>query len=126
MNAPKNLQYSRTHEWVEDIGNGALRIGLTDHAQHALGDIVFVSLPEVGDELTVGGDFAEVESVKAVSDVFSPVAGKITAINGTLADDPAQINTDCYAAWMVEIEGGGECEELMGADDYIAFAASED
>ncbi|MDR1568955.1 MAG: glycine cleavage system protein GcvH [Oscillospiraceae bacterium] len=125
MNIPNGLLYTKTHEWVESIGGGKARVGLTDHAQEALGDIVFVSLPGQGDELNVGDVFAGVESVKAVSDVFSPVSGAVIAVNDPIADDPARINADCYGAWLVEIQESGEREELLDADAYRAFVSEE-
>jgi len=96
MKISKNLRYTKTHEWVQDLGGGRVRIGLTDYAQQELGDIVFVNLPEQGDEISAGKRLADVESVKAVSDVFSPVKGKVTANNVTLLVEPAAINADAY------------------------------
>ena len=125
MNLPRNLLYSKTHEWIETIGTDTLRIGLTDYAQSKLGDIVFITLPEVGDELEAGGSFAEVESVKAVSEAFSPVSGTVSAINEALVDDPARVNANCYGAWLVEVKDVGGLEELLSADEYSAFVARE-
>ena len=92
-NIPANLKYSKSHEWILEE-DGVFTIGLTDYAQGALGDIVFINLPEEGDSVTAGESFSDVESVKAVSDVFSPVTGTVTAVNEALLDDPAQVN-DC-------------------------------
>jgi len=128
MNIPQNLRYTKSHEWVEDLGGGRARIGLTDHAQQEMGDIVFVTLPGAGDDVAAGERLADVESVKAVSDVYSPLSGKISAVNEALLDDPAAINTDAYGAWLVELsevddmEGAGV--ELLCADAYAAFVAA--
>ena len=125
MNIPAELKYSKSHEWVKELVDGKVQIGLTDHAQSELGDLVFVNLPEVGDELTVEESFADVESVKAVSDVFSPVSGTVSAVNEDLLDAPEMINADCYAAWLVEAEGITESEELLDAAAYEAFVKEE-
>lgn len=124
MSANKNLQYTKSHEWIEKVGNN-VKIGLTDYAADELGDIVFVNLPEVGDEVTSGGAFGDIESVKAVSDVYSPVSGVIANINEELLDSPEKINEDAYAAWLVEVEDITDTEELMSADDYDAFIEAE-
>jgi len=124
MNIPQNLRYTKSHEWVQDLGGGKARVGLTDHAQSEMGDIVFVTLPEVGDDVAVGERLADVESVKAVSEVYSPLSGKVSAINDALADDPAAINNDAYGAWLAEISDIGNMEgavELLCAQEYGAF-----
>ena len=121
MNIPQNLRYTKSHEWVQDLGGGRARIGLTDHAQREMGDIVFVTLPEVGDDVAVGGRLADVESVKAVSDVYSPLSGKVAAVNEALLDDPAGINADAYGAWLAELSETGESAELLTADAYAAL-----
>ena len=118
MNVPRNLSYTKSHEWVQPTGEKSVRIGLTDYAQSELGDLVFVNLPAVGDELTLGETFADVESVKAVSDVYSPVSGVVSAINEKLLDDPALINSDCYDAWLVEAGEVSLPDELLGAEEY--------
>ncbi|MCL2812742.1 MAG: glycine cleavage system protein GcvH [Clostridia bacterium] len=121
MNIPQNLRYTKSHEWVQDLGDGKARVGLTDHAQSEMGDIVFVTLPEVGDDVAVGERLADVESVKAVSEVYSPLCGKISAVNDALADDPAAINNDAYGAWLAEIDDIDDMEgavELLSADEY--------
>ncbi len=120
MNTPNNLRYAKSHEWLEDLGGGKVRVGLTDHAQHELGDLVFVNLPEVGDTVNAGERLADVESVKAVSDVYSPVTGKVSAINEALLDDPAAINNDAYGAWLVELEGEAGAG-LLSAEEYAAL-----
>lgn len=111
--------FSKTHEWVEKQGN-TVKVGLTDFAQSELGDIVYVSLPEEGDKVTIGKSFSEVESVKAVSEVFSPVSGKVVAVNNELLDKPELINEAPYDTWMVEVELG-ELEELMTEEEYLMF-----
>jgi len=121
MNIPQNLRYTKSHEWVQDLGGGRARIGLTDHAQREMGDIVFVTLPEVGDDVAVGGRLADVESVKAVSDVYSPLSGKVAAVNEALLDNPAGINADAYGAWLAELSETGESAELLTADAYAAL-----
>ncbi len=124
MNFPKELRYSKSHEWVK-IEDGIATIGLTDYAQSELGDLVFVNLPEVGDELTAGEALGDVESVKAVSDVYSPVSGTVTEINEELLDHPEQINEAPYDAWFVKVENVTEEEELLDAEAYEAHCASE-
>ena len=123
MNLPADLKYGKTHEWVQDLSGGTVRIGLTDHAQSELGDLVFVNLPEVGDEVVKGESFADVESVKAVSDVYSPVTGVVAAVNDMLLDTPETINANCYEAWLVEIKDVSDSEALMSASEYEAMLA---
>lgn len=125
MNFPKELGYTKTHEWVQKLDGDMVRIGLTDYAQSELGDIVFVNLPAEGDTLAVGDSFGDVESVKAVSDVYSPASGVVAAVNTTLEDDPAQINSAPYEAWLLEIGQVGEVEELLSAEEYEALIAEE-
>lgn len=122
---PNDRKYSRDHEWVLMDGKLA-RIGITDHAQDALGDIVFVDLPNVGDSFNAGDSFAAVESVKAASDIYTPVGGKVTEVNEALADAPESINADPYGAFIAVIEVS-EIDEasLMSAAEYDAFVASE-
>lgn len=124
MNTPENLKYTKSHEWVEFTENGA-RVGLSDFAQDQLGDIVFVNLPEVGDTLAVGDTLGDVESVKAVSDVFAPVGGEVVAVNEELLDAPELINSDPYGAWLVELGSLDGQEELLDAAAYIALCAQE-
>ena len=103
-NVPDDLQYTRTHEWVRELGNGQVEIGVTDHAQQALGDLVFVEVPEVGRELKLGEACAVVESVKAASDVYSPVSGRVTERNDTLSEKPELLNSDPYGAgWLMRV-----------------------
>ncbi len=125
MNIPNELSYSRTHEWVRTMENGHVRIGITDHAQDALGDLVYINLPEEGDEVEAGAAFGDVESVKAVSDLFSPVSGTVCAVNADLQDAPETMNKSPYDAWIIEVENVGEKEELMDAAAYEKFCAEE-
>ncbi len=125
MNTPENLKYSKSHEWLEILPDGAARIGITDFAQSQLGDIVFVNLPDPGDEMTTGGRLADVESVKAVSDIFSPVSGRVREVNEALGDAPEAINQNPYGAWLAVIENVGETEELLDAAAYAAFCEEE-
>jgi glycine cleavage system H protein len=124
-NIPAELKYSASHEWIKEE-DGIFVIGLTDFAQSALGDIVFINLPEEGDEVTAGESFADVESVKAVSDVFSPVTGTICAVNEELLDDPAQVNEDPYGAWLIKVENVTGTEELLDAEGYAAVVEAEE
>ena len=123
MNYPENLLYSKSHEWVEFLSDTTARIGLTDFAQDQLGSLVFVNLPEVDDEFDVGDSLGDVESVKAVSDVYIPVNGTVSAVNEALLDNPEAINEDPYGAWLVEMENITDKDELLSAGDYAAFCA---
>lgn len=121
MMIPAELKYTETHEWVKEMGNNIVRIGITEHAQSQLGDIVFVDLPEIGAELNAGDEALEVESVKAVAHIITPVTGKVLAVNEALEDDPALLNTDSYAeGWVFEVECSdiSELEGLMDASKY--------
>lgn len=120
MEFPKTLQYAKTHEWVKKDGDTVL-IGLTDYAQDQLGDIVFVNLPEAGDEVAMGESFADVESVKAVSDIYSPVTGVVEEVNKELLDAPETVNGAPYDAWLIKVKDVSEEEELLDADAYEAF-----
>ena len=126
MNTPEHLRYTKSHEWVLFADDGSAKVGLTDHAQDALGDLVFVNLPQVGDALTCGEALGDVESEKAVSDVYSPVSGIVKAVNEDLLDAPEAINADPYGAWLVEVEGISDQEELLDAAAYIAHCAQEE
>ena len=121
-----DLRYTKDHEWVR-LTAGVGRIGITDHAQQQLGDVVFVELPKVGVAVTAGERFGTVESVKAVSELFCPVSGKVTATNDDLQKKPETVNSDPYgAAWMIEVQlsNPAEVEGLMTADQYDAFVKS--
>lgn len=124
-NIPEELKYTKSHEWVKEE-DGVITVGLTDYAQSALGDIVFINLPEEGDDVTAGQAFSDVESVKAVSDVFSPVSGKVAAINEELLDNPALVNEDPYEAWLIKVEDVSDTEELMDAAAYGQVCAAEE
>lgn len=127
-NLPTELKYAKSHEWVRDEGDGTVFVGITDHAQEQLGDLVFVELPEVGEMLTAGSECAVVESVKAASDIYSPVSGEVVAVNQTLEDAPETVNEDAYGdGWLfrVEISDEGDLDELMDADTYAGFVESE-
>jgi len=116
---PGDLLYTKEHEWLRREDDGTVTIGITDHAQAALGDLVYVELPEVDQDVELNGDMAVVESVKAASDVYSPVAGTVVAVNESLADDPETINSDPYGkGWIVRLKPTGEDEGLMTPDDY--------
>ena len=124
MTFPKELRYTETHEWVLFAEDGTAAVGITDYAQDQLGDLVFVNLPEPGDPVTAGESFADVESVKAVSDVLSPVTGEVAEVNETLADEPERMNRDPYGSWFVRVKGISGQADLMDADAYQAFVAS--
>lgn len=125
MKVLEKYQYTKSHEWVKFEDETTALVGLTDYAQSELGGLVFVNLPEEGDEVSAGEVFADVESVKAVSDVYSPVSGTVEEINEELMDNPAKINEEPYEAWFVKISGITDKEELMDAAEYEAFCASE-
>ncbi|HVF49774.1 MAG TPA: glycine cleavage system protein GcvH [Pyrinomonadaceae bacterium] len=119
-NIPEDLHYSKDHEWIRVEGETGT-IGITDHAQHALGDVVYVELPKVGDSFAAHEAFGSVESVKAVSELFSPVSGEVVEINETLQDDPEKVNTDPYnSAWMIRLrlKEAGEIDSLLNAAEY--------
>ena len=125
MNFPKELKYSKTHEWVRFQEDGTAYIGITDYAQDQLGDLVFVNLPAAGDALQAGESFADVESVKAVSDVNAPVSGTVKEVNEALADAPEKMIAAPYDAWFVLAEGITDTDALMTAEEYEAFIAEE-
>ena len=124
MNYPTDLQYSKSHEWLK-VEDGVAVIGISDFAQDALGDVVFVNLPAVGDEVTAGESFGDVESVKAVSDLISPVSGVVCEINEDLEDSPENLNEDPYGAWIIKVENVSVEEELLDAAAYEAHCAEE-
>ena len=119
MNYPAELQYSRDHEWLRKE-DGIAVIGISDFAQSELGDVVFVNLPEVGDDTTAGEPFGDVESVKAVSDLVCPVTGTVCEINEELLDAPEKLNEDPYLNWIIKVENVTDTEELLSAADYEA------
>ena len=122
MTIKPELQYSKDHEWVKEE-DGLFVIGISDFAQDALGDLVFVNLPEVGDAVTAGEAFGDVESVKAVSDLLSPVSGTVAEINEELLDAPEKLNEDPYGAWIIKVSDVTATEELLDAAAYEAFIA---
>jgi glycine cleavage system H protein len=124
---PPDLKYTKTHEWIRTRSDGTVEVGITDHAQHALGDLVFVEVPQTGRTLNAGEPCAVVESVKAASDVYSPVAGEVTAGNPELAATPELINTDPYGAgWLMRVKPAGAATNgLMSSADYEAMLAAE-
>jgi glycine cleavage system H protein len=125
LSVPEELQYTRSHEWVRTEGDTAT-IGITDHAQDELGDIVFVELPEVGATFDAGDSFGTVESVKAVSDLYIPVGGEVTEVNEALNDQPEKINEDPYGeGWMVKLRVSDEGSGLLSASDYEQFVEEE-
>lgn len=119
MEIKENLRYAESHEWVSLDGEIAT-VGITDYAQHALGDIVYVDMPEVGDEVTAGEEFGAVESVKAASDLYSPVSGEVVEINEALEDEPGLINQDAFANWImkVKVSDASELDALLDAEAY--------
>ena len=123
-NVPAELSYTSEHEWVSALtAEGTVRVGITDHAQDALGDVVYVDLPSVGDSVAAEESFGEIESTKSVSDLFAPISGEIVAVNETLEDDPAQVNSDPYGErWIVEIrpENADGLASLLDAEAYKA------
>ncbi|MDM7859577.1 glycine cleavage system protein GcvH [Alteromonas sp. ASW11-36] len=120
-NIPKELRYTATHEWVRPEGDGVFTVGITEHAQDLLGDMVFVELPDVGDEVSTGDDIVVAESVKAASDVYAPISGEILAVNEELEDSPELVNSDPFGdGWMFKIkaEDASEVESLLDAEGY--------
>jgi len=120
MNVPDDLLYSSDHEWIQQI-DGGVRIGITDYAQDALGDVVYVAIPPVGTQVAAGDSFGEVESTKSVSDVYAPVTGVVTQVNAELAADPGALNTDPYGAgWLcvIELSAADELDSLLDANAY--------
>ncbi|TNH45469.1 glycine cleavage system protein GcvH [Photorhabdus luminescens] len=128
-NVPAELRYAESHEWVRAEGNGEYTVGITEHAQELLGDMVFVDLPEVGDEINLGDDCAVVESVKAASDIYAPLSGKIIAVNDALNDSPELVNSEPYnEGWLFRIKAADESElsSLLDAEGYQALLDEEE
>jgi len=121
MNFPAELKYTKDHEWFKDLGNDTALVGITDFAQSELGDLVFINLPQEGDEVTKEESFCDVESVKAVSDVVSPVTGVVEEVNTQLEDEPQKLNEDPYGAWIAKIKDISAFGELLNAQEYEAF-----
>lgn len=124
---PNDLRYTKSHEWVKKESDGTVSVGITDHAQGLLGDMVFVELPKVGTKVAAGKECGVVESVKAASDVYAPVGGEITAVNTAVSDAPESVNQDAYAAWMFKIKPASatDVDALLDAQAYDALVASE-
>ena len=120
MNIPADLKYTESHEWVRAEADGTVTVGITEYAQDALGDIVFVELPAVGKSFTAGDDAAVVESVKAASDIYAPLSGEVTAVNQSVADSPESINADAYSAWLFKLKpsDANAINGLLDADAY--------
>lgn len=125
MKVEKGYLYTKTHEWVKKLEDGSVLVGLSDHAQDELGDLVFVNLPEVGASVEAGGVLCDVESVKAVSDVYSPVSGTVVESNEILLDDPEAVNKAPYETWFAKIENATGLEDLMDDGQYTAFCEEE-
>ena len=124
MNVPANLKYTKSHEWVKLEADGTATVGITDHAQEALGDIVFLDLPEAGRQLGAGEECAVVESVKAASDIYAPIAGEVVARNDAALDAPESVNQDAYAAWLFKIKpaDAAQLDALLDAAAYAKIA----
>lgn len=122
--APAELKYTASHEWLRLEADGLITVGITDHAQEALGDLVFVELPDVGREVIAGKETAVVESVKAAADVYAPITGTISAVNEAIVDAPESVNQDAYAAWLFRINPSNvaDLDKLMTADAYLSVA----
>lgn len=126
---PGNLRYSDSHEWIQDNGDGTATIGITDHAQQALGDVVFVELPEVGASIATGEEFGVVESVKAASDLYAPLGGEVIEVNTLLEESPESVNESPYDdAWLIKVrlQEPDELEALLDADGYAELVAGEE
>ncbi|WEB40311.1 glycine cleavage system protein GcvH [Streptomyces yunnanensis] len=124
MDNPQQLRYSKEHEWLSNAEGGVSTVGITEHAANALGDVVFVQLPEVGATVTAGESCGELESTKSVSDLYSPVDGEITEVNEDVVADPSLVNSAPFeGGWLFKVKISGEPEDLLTADEYTAFAA---
>jgi glycine cleavage system H protein len=127
MSYPSNYRYTKEHEWAELLSDNQIRVGITDHAQSSLGDIVYLDLPKVGRELKAHDVFGVVESIKAVSDLYSPIAGKVIQSNSDLVSDPGKINTNAHGEWMLVLESSdaqNQFNGLMTADEYTNYVKS--
>ena len=125
MNFPAELKYTKDHEWVKMLDDTTALVGISDFAQSELGDLVFVNLPAVGDDVVAGEAACDVESVKAVSDVMSPVTGSVAEVNEELDESPELLNSDPYGAWIMKIENVTDFSELLSAEEYEAFTKEE-
>jgi len=126
MNVPQNLHYTKSHEWILFLDDTTARIGITDFAQHELGDLVFVNLPQVGDKVEIDQVFADVESVKAVSDIYGPVTGEISAVNPELSDSPQLLNSLPYDAWFIEVKNITDKMKFLNAAEYTQFCEEDE
>ena len=126
-NIPADLRYANSHEWARQENDGTVTVGISDHAQDALGDVVFVELPEVGKQLTAGQEAGVVESVKAASDIYAPVSGEVVAINEALTDSPELVNSDPYGSWFFKLKpsDAGELDKLLDAAAYQTSCEAE-
>lgn len=126
-NIPADLRYASSHEWARQENDGTVTVGISDHAQDALGDVVFVELPEVGKQLTAGQEAGVVESVKAASDIYAPVSGEVVAINEALTDSPELVNSDPYGSWFFKLKpsDAGELDKLLDAAAYQTSCEAE-
>ena len=124
MNVPANLKYTKRLDWVRAEADGTITVGITDHAQDLLGDLVFIDLPDIGQELAAGQESAVVESVKAAADVYAPLAGVVTEVNTAAADTPEIVNQDAYAAWLFKLKPANlkDLDALLDAEGYLASA----
>ncbi len=127
MDLPEGFYFTREHEWVKEESDGVVSVGITHFAQDALGDIVYVEFPEVGEDVAAGAEFGVVESVKAVSDIYSPVSGEVTEVHDELEDSPEAINEEPYAAWIIKIKmsDASELDELFDRSGYREYLESE-
>jgi glycine cleavage system H protein len=127
MNVPADLKYAKSHEWAKLEADGLVTVGITDHAQEALGDIVFLELPQVGRKLKAGEECAVVESVKAASDIYAPIGGEVVAVNQAAADAPESVNQDAYAAWLFKLkpDNAADLDKLLDAAAYGKVAAED-
>ncbi|MBW8795936.1 MAG: glycine cleavage system protein GcvH [Streptomyces sp.] len=124
MSNPQQLRYSKEHEWLTAAEDGVATVGITEHAANALGDVVFVQLPAVGDTVTAGESCGELESTKSVSDLYAPVTGEITAVNEDVVDDPSLVNSAPFeGGWLFKVRVTDEPGDLLSADEYTAFIA---
>jgi glycine cleavage system H protein len=120
MNVPAELKYTESHEWVRTEADGTIAVGITEYAQDALGDIVYVELPKIGQAVTAGKECAVIESVKAAGDIYAPISGEVAAINESLSDEPGAVNADAYGAWLFKIKptNAADVNALLSADAY--------
>ncbi|WOT34098.1 glycine cleavage system protein GcvH [Streptomyces coeruleorubidus] len=127
MSNPQQLRYSKEHEWLSAAEDGVATVGITEHAANALGDVVFVQLPEVGDSVSAGETCGELESTKSVSDLYSPVSGEVTEVNEDVVNDPSLVNSAPFeGGWLFKVRVTDEPGDLLSADEYTAFSAAEE